>query len=99
MKFVNFLVCKFPIVSENVCKQTFYASHVPMSQKVKGFNVKFSTYYSHMKTKILADFQICIRVPLIKTQLQNSVFNVLAKFLYTFNGVRHIQLMKACNFS
>ena len=29
------------------------------------FNVKFSTYYFHMKTKILADFQICISVPLI----------------------------------
>ena len=39
-----------------------------ISQKViKGkrcFNVKFSTYYFQMKTKILADFQICIGVPL-----------------------------------
>ena len=34
--------------------------------KSKGcFNVKSSTYYVHMKTKILADFQICISVPLI----------------------------------
>ena len=28
------------------------------------FNVKSSTYYFHMKTKILLDFQICISVPL-----------------------------------
>ena len=27
-------------------------------------NVKSSTYYFHMKTKIFADFQICISVPL-----------------------------------
>ena len=27
--------------------------------------VRFSTYYFHTKTKILADFQICISVPLI----------------------------------
>ena len=29
------------------------------------FNVKFSTYHFHMKTKILAELQICIGVPLI----------------------------------
>ena len=29
------------------------------------FNVKSSTYYFHMNTKILADFQVCISVPLI----------------------------------
>ena len=28
------------------------------------FNVEFWTYYFHIKTKILADFQICISVPL-----------------------------------
>ena len=33
--------------------------------KSKGcFNVKYLTYYFHMKTKILADFQISISVPL-----------------------------------
>ena len=30
----------------------------------KCFNVKSSPYYFHIKTKILADFQICISVPL-----------------------------------
>ena len=29
--------------------------------------MKYSTYYFHMKTKILADFQICISALLIKT--------------------------------
>ena len=28
------------------------------------FNVKSSTYYFHVKRKILADFQVCIIVPL-----------------------------------
>ena len=33
-------------------------------KKEKVFNVKSSTYYFHMKMKILGDFQICISVPL-----------------------------------
>ena len=36
--------------------------HVSKSKRC--FNLKSSTYYFHMKTKILADFQICICVPL-----------------------------------
>ena len=44
----------------------FRIFHVRISQKVKGFNVKTSTYYFHVKTNILADFQICASsVPLI----------------------------------
>ena len=69
MKFVSFLKIR---VIFNVfygfwmfANQTFHKSHVRISQKVKGdFNVKSSTYYFHMKTKILADFQTCISVPL-----------------------------------
>ena len=49
----------------NVYKQTFHISHVRISQKSKMcFNTKSSTYYFHMKTKLLTDFQICISVPL-----------------------------------
>ena len=33
-------------------------------KSTKCFNVKSSTYYFHMKMKLLADFQICITVPL-----------------------------------
>ena len=32
-------------------------------------NVKYSTYYFRIKTKILTDFQICISVPLICSKL------------------------------
>ena len=40
-------------------------SHLCISQKIKGvLIVKSSTHYFHMKTKILAEFQICINVPL-----------------------------------
>ena len=46
----------------NVCKQIFYISHVRISERC--FNAKSSTYHFHMKTKTLADFQICISVPL-----------------------------------
>ena len=37
---------------------------VHISKSKRCFNVKSSTYYFHMKKKILADFQICISVPL-----------------------------------
>ena len=51
----------------NVYKQTFHISHVRISQKSKMcFNTKSSTYYFHMKTELLTDFQICISVPLNK---------------------------------
>ena len=37
-----------------------------------GFNAKSSPYYFHMKTKILADFQICVNVPLITVLVRNE---------------------------
>ena len=49
----------------NVCKQTFHISHlVHISKSKRYFNVKFSTYYFHIKAKIYTDFRICINVPL-----------------------------------
>ena len=41
-----------------------HISRAHISKSKRCFNVKSSTYYFHMKTKILADFQICISVPL-----------------------------------
>ena len=41
-----------------------HISHAHVSESKRCFNVKSSTYCFHMKTKILADFQICISVPL-----------------------------------
>ena len=43
-----------------------------ISQKVKGVNVTSSTYYFHMKAKMLADFQICISVPLTAMTTNNN---------------------------
>ena len=45
---------------------------------VRCFNVKFSTYYFHMKTKLLADFQICISVPLTSEKKQNWLQKTLS---------------------
>ena len=41
-----------------------HISRLHISKSKRCFNVKFPTCYFHMKTKILADFQICISVPL-----------------------------------
>ena len=50
----------------NVCKQILHISHVRISQKVKGVLMwNLQHIFLHMKTKILADFQICISAPLI----------------------------------
>ena len=70
----------------NVCEQTFHISHVRISHKVKGFNVKCSTYYFHMETKILADFQICISVPL--NQIAGSTNNLVWCFKNESLGAR-----------
>ena len=50
----------------NVCKQNLHISRAHISKGKECFNVKPSTNYFHMKTKIFADFQICISVPLGK---------------------------------
>ena len=49
----------------NAYKQVFYISRAYTSKSKSCFNMKSSTYYFHMKAKILADFQICISVPLM----------------------------------
>ena len=48
--------------------------------------MKSSTYYFRMKTKILADFQICISVPL--SSLRNSILGIL----YLFSGIYNAQI-------
>ena len=54
-----------------------------ISKRKRWFNVKFSTYYFRMKTKVLADFQTCVSVPLIITaRARNSThYNANAKIL------------------
>ena len=54
------------------------------------FNVKYSIYYFYMKTKILADFQICISVSLKKVSrsspaevfLGKGVLKICSKFTW-----------------
>ena len=46
--------------------------------------MKSSTYYFHIKTKILADFQICISVLLIIRYFSKSVEYNLFPFSFTF---------------
>ena len=53
-----------------------------ISKSKRCFNVKSSTSYFRMTTKILADFQICIRVPL-------RFFRVLC---HIFFNMRHFRL-------
>ena len=40
------------------------STYLTFAESKRGFNGKSSTYYFHMKTKILPDFQIYISVPL-----------------------------------
>ena len=47
--------------------------------------MKSSTYYFHMKTKILAGFQIYISVPLIKSNQTYSIEKVKANELYSLS--------------
>ena len=49
-------------------KQYPHISRVHISKSKSWFNVNSSTYYLHMETKILADFQIYISVPLRREQ-------------------------------
>ena len=46
----------------SVCTQTFHIYHVHISQNVKGVLMQNLRRYFRVKTKMLADFQICIRV-------------------------------------
>ena len=50
---------------------TYLISQAHISESKRSVNVKSSTYYFLMKTKILADFQICISVPLIEYNVRN----------------------------
>ena len=50
-------------------KAIFHVSRGCILKRKRCFNVKFPTYYIHVKTKILADFEICISVPCKKLEI------------------------------
>ena len=54
-----------------------------MSKSKRCFNVKSSTYYFHMKTKILADFQICISA-LLERDSNTDIFLWILRNKITF---------------
>ena len=68
MRFANFLkrrlILIYSIVSECLQTNFSYISRAHILESKRCFNVKSSTYYFHMMTKISADFQICIGAPL-----------------------------------
>ena len=53
---------------------TYLTAHI--SQSKRRFNMKSSTYYFHVKTKILADFQICISAPLMNLLFRTIPENI-----------------------
>ena len=61
-------------------------THISNSKRC--FDVKSSTSYFHVKTKILADFQICISVPLSSQHRYNIENNALIN-----NSIKHFLLL------
>ena len=76
--FVNFLKSRLIFNIYYFWMLTFHISHVRahVSQSKRCVNVKSSTYYFPMKTKILADFQIFISVPFMSS-LSTSAFKAI----------------------
>ena len=56
------LIFCYSTVSECLKTNISHISPTHISKSKRCFNVKPSSYYFHMKTKILTDFQICISV-------------------------------------
>ena len=81
VKFVNFLKSRI-ILNLFYCFWMFvntfpHVSRAHISKSKRCFNVKSSAYYFHMTTIIMADFQICISLPLIYfhfTQTPNCIY-------------------------
>ena len=64
----------------NTRKQTSHILRAPISKSKRSFNVKSSTYYFHMKTKILADLQICFS--LFKVVKEGLLLSLLSKEIF-----------------
>ena len=67
LKLFNLEVCKCLKKYANFYRILFcvYFSHISrahISKRERCFNAKSLTYYFHVKTKVLADFEICIKL-------------------------------------
>ena len=70
-----------------------HISRAHISKNKRRFNVKSSTYYFHMKTKMLADFQICISTSLEDPELielTNQMHKSLSLNMYTVIDLRKV---------
>ena len=65
--------------------QDLWKTFITISKSKRCFNAKSSTYYFQMKTKILADFQICINVPLKSGQNKFCFYISHSKFISKIN--------------
>ena len=78
-----------------VNKPFTYLTHI--SERKKSFNVKCSTYYFHVKTNILADFQIWISIPsnssFIQSVLQNNQLNGILYYCPIVTRKKFVQLI------
>ena len=72
---------------------------VNISKRKSCFNGKSSAYYFHVKMKVLADFQICISVPLIQTSSKTLLLWIWIKSKgHTTNSEKHWFFRKTRHF-
>ena len=92
LKLLAHEVCNF-LKSTLIFKKNFHISQVAISQKVKGvFNVKSTTYYFHMKTKIQADFQYYYIIKIIILFIISTITTIRVTSVICFVGVFSILL-------
>ena len=94
VKFLNFL--KSRLIFNIFCcfwmyvNKLFTYPNAHISKSKRCFNVKSSTYYLHMKTKILADFQISISVSLRKPFFTDISGRLLLFIIYIYTFRLHL---------
>ena len=77
-------------------------AHISKSKRL--FNVKPTTYHFHMKTDMLADFQICVSVPfnvfiiksLVLTFYQNNISTKMAYIRDLTTALINISIFLKC---
>ena len=85
VKFVNFLksrlIFNISIVSECLWTNFSHILHAHISKIKSVLKWNLQTHYFHMRTKILADFQICISAPL------KGFMKALKAFIKPYEGL------------